>query len=342
MNLLNTSKKFDTLYADLSLVTDMFPSHINPTPYYRIIASFLTGPELASLNWVNQEFNDFCNDEIEFYKKLKNIDVLDIPKYFKNNGCHPLNLIFVTRPICCSRYPDPEKFGESDDKPLDTDKYCYGSIFTHKGKNYCEGCLTEQYGEGWKRWKGTQLPRIAMHTNHYLTIHGILVNRRRHVEGPTHYEDGVEVDFDGEPITRGYEYWLKDQTEEQKRQSCYRRLWFPRSSTHTRRTWDDNCDVIFKGPSTPKECDNDDLRYYLKQKYKDECVMSGLKVGRLRLPVVSDDSDIVGYSDDSDESEYDETRRDFWTIRENRYKYMEASLFLNNYEYDVHDLEVLV
>ena len=116
------------------------------------------------------------------------------------------------------------------------------------------------------------------------------------MEGPTHYEDGVEVDFDGEPITRGYEYWLKDQTEEQKRQSCYRRLWFPRSSTHTRRTWDDNCDVIFKGPSTPtKECD--------KQKYKDECVMSGLKVGRLRLPVVSDDSDIVGYSDydDSDD-----------------------------------------
>lgn len=300
----------------------MFPSH-NPTPYYRIIASFLTGPELASLNWVSQEFNDFCNDKIEFHKKLKNIDVLDIPKHFKNNGCNPLNLIFVTRPICCSRYPDPEKFGESDDKALNTDEYCYGSIFTHKGKNYCERCLTEQYGEGWKRWK--KLPRIAMRTNHYLTIHGILVNRRRHVEGPTHYEDGVEVDFDGEPVTHGNEYWLKDQPDEHKRKR------YPRS-TH----WDVNCDVIFKGSSTPTECDNDDLKIY-----KEECVMSGLKVGRLRLPIVSDD-EVYDGGWSHDDSDIDEERRDFWTIREKRYKYMEAALFLNNYEYDVHDLEVLV
>ena len=207
---------------------------------------------------------------------------------------------------------------------MNTDKYCYGSIFTHKGKNYCEGCLTEQHGESWKFWKRKKLPRVAIRTNHYLTIHGILVNQRRHVEGPTHYEDGVEVDFDGEPITRGDEYWLKDQQEEYKRQK------FPRR-TH----WDVNYDVIFKGPSTPKCSDYDE------KKYKEECVMSGLKVGRLRLPIVSDDD--YGESD-YDDSDYDsdEERRDFWTIREKRYKYMDATLYINNYEYDVHDLEVLI
>ena len=142
------------------------------------------------------------------------------------------------------------------------------------------------------------------------------------MEGPTHYEDGVEVDFDGEPITRGNEYWLKDEpAEEHKRQR------YPRSTY-----WNVNCDVIFKGPSTPK-CDYD-------EKYKEECVMSGLKVGRLRLPIVSDDD--YGDSNYDSDDDIDEERRDFWTTREKRSKYMEATLYINNYEYDVHDLEVLI
>ena len=315
----------------------MFPAHINPDPYYTIIASFLTGPELASLNWVNQELNDFCN-KIEFYKKLRTIDVLQIPRHFKENGCNPLNLIFTTRPVCCTRYPDPEKFGESDDKSLNTNQFCYGSIFTHEGKKYCEGCLTEQYGEGWKRWKRKRLPRIAISVNHYLTIRGIIVNQERDTYGPTHFEDDVEVDLDGEPIASG-DYWLKDQENEYKRQSfwdCGER--------------DVSYDVIFKGPTTPwldnfVDTEHNEAYEYdewvrEREKYKEECSLSGCQVGRLRLPILSDDYD---YNIDSGRSDFIYARPIFDFQKRERSEYLKRTyLFINNYEYDVHDLKVLI
>lgn len=306
----------------------MFPAHINPTPYYTIIASFLTGPELASLNWVNRELNGFCN-QIKFYEKLLTIDVLQIPRHFKENGCNPLNLIFTTRPVCYSRYPDPEKFGESDDKSLNTNEFCYGSIFTHEGKNYCEGCLTEQYGEGWKRWKRERLPRIALSVNHYLTIRGIIVNQERDTYG-------LEDDVDGEPIANS-DYWLKDQENEYKRQSfwdCGER--------------DVSYDVIFKGPTTPwldnfVDTEHNEAYEYdewvrEREKYKEECSLSGCQVGRLRLPILSDDYD---YNIDSRSSDFIYARRIFDFQKRERSKYLDYSiLYINNYEYDVHDLKV--
>ena len=186
------------------------------------------------MNWVSQGFNDFCN-EIKFFNKFNSIRVIQISDYFERNGFHPLNLILNTRAICSSRYSDSEKLSESDDKSLNTDNFCYGSIFKHEGKNLCEGCMTERFSENWKSWE--YLPRIAKTTNHFLTVRGIIVNQKRHVYGPTHFrEDGVE-DID-EPVVSSF-YWLKDQEDEIKR----RMFWDSGEE-------DISYEIVFQGPST--------------------------------------------------------------------------------------------
>lgn len=274
----------------------------------RKISEYLSGPELACLNYVSQGFNDFCY-EIKFYEKFKEIDVLQIIDYFKMNGFHPLNLIFNTRPICSTRYPNPEELSESDNKSLNIDDFCYGSIFKHEGKNYCEGCMTERYGEGWKSWE--YLPRIAKRTNHFLTVRGIIVYQKKRVYGPTHYrEDGVEVDLDDEPVV-SKRYWLKDQDDLS--------IWNLEED-------DIRYDVVFNGPTTPwlddfvqtehARIDTNTLEEKQKKRYIEECLISGKQVGRLYLPFVYDEG---GYED----------------------LYC-AKLFVNSFEFKINDLEVLI
>ena len=157
------------------------------------------------------------------------------------------------------------------------------------------------------------MPRIAKTTNHFLTVRGI-VNQKRHVYGPTHFrEDGVEVDIDDEPVVSSF-YWLKDQDDE-----IWRRTFWDSGEE------DISYEIVFQGPSTPwldefihtEHLCVDTYSLDEKQKrYKDECVMSGKKVARLHLPFVYDEG---GYEDlDS------------------------AKLFIKNYEFNVYDLEVLI
>ena len=53
-----------------------------PNELLEYISEFLTGPELACLNWVSQGFNDFCN-EIKFYNKFNSISNTKYPTISK-------------------------------------------------------------------------------------------------------------------------------------------------------------------------------------------------------------------------------------------------------------------
>ena len=154
----------------------MFPAHINPDPYYRIITEYLSGYDIGCLNFVNQEFNDFCCDN-NLIDKTEDLCCCDLVNKFKNNDCQPVNAIFITRPICSTRYPRPYEIGEDDKKMLNTDEYCRGSIFKDKndGKNLCEECMTAKYGSKWKDWK--ILPRIANDIRHFIKIEDIEVEQ---------------------------------------------------------------------------------------------------------------------------------------------------------------------
>jgi len=154
----------------------MFPAHINPDPYYKIITEYLSGYDIGCLNFVNRELNDFCCDN-NLIDKTEDLSCCDLVKKFKNNDCKPVNAIFITRPICSTRYPRPYEIGEDDDKMLNTDEYCRGTIFKDKndGKNLCEECMTEKYGSEWKDWK--VLPRIAKDTRHFIKIEEIEVEQ---------------------------------------------------------------------------------------------------------------------------------------------------------------------
>ena len=154
----------------------MFPAHINPDPYYKIITEYLSGYDICCLNFVNQELNDYCCDN-NLIDKTEDIFGGDLVKEFKNNDCKPVNAIFITRPICSTRYPRPDEISEDDEKMLNIGEYCRGTIFkdNNDGKNLCEECMTKKYGSKWKDWE--KLPRIAKDTRYFIKIEEIEVEQ---------------------------------------------------------------------------------------------------------------------------------------------------------------------
>ena len=305
-----------------------------PTEMMVKISEYLTGPELASLNWASQGFNTFCN-EIKFYNKFNKIDVLDIPEHFQKNGCHDLNMIIVTPPKCCV-----------------SDESCSGAIYQYVGENYCDYCMTEYYGEVWKTWE--DLPPEANRVNNYLTVKGVIVNQSRDEYGPTHYdEDDISSsDSDEDEPVGCSDYWLKDQHKQQKLEG----------------ERDVSYDIVFQGPSTPwldefihtehAYIDTYSLEEEKEKKYKEECVLSGKRVGRLHIPVMSPETSLY-YSDTIPESEIraialygswrensiltNEGRIEGETPERTRWRFKKVvKLFLANHEFDGNDLEVLI
>ena len=301
---------------------------ISDLSYYMMmkISEYLTGPELACLNWVNQLFNDFCH-EIEFFKKFQEIDVLDIPEYFQKNDCY-LNMIISTPPKCCR-----------------SDELCDGPIYKDDGENYCEGCFTEYYGEGWKSWE--DLPREANRVNHFLTVKGVIVNQSRRKRCRTYYDDISSSDSDEDEPVGCSDYWLKDQHKHQRLEG----------------ERDISYEIVFQGPSTPwldehAYIDSSSLEEDDKKRYMQECVLSGKRVGRLHIPVMSPDTSLY-YSDTIPEGEARAialygSYRESCLLRYNgiiegelpeekrlRFKKV-VKLFLQNHEFDGHDLKVLI
>ena len=178
----------------------MFPKHINPEPYYHMIAEFLCGYDLANLNYVNSELNDFCSDKI--YKKLKEVDDDDLQKYYRKNDFKPFNAIISNKPICSNRYLGT-LWGEI--KSLNDKNDCYGSIFVdpNDGQKRCESCMTKEYGEEWKDWSKT--PKVVNNIHFYVEITEMEV-----VQEFIRYGSDMEWDVD--------KYLLCNQREEYKRQ----------------------------------------------------------------------------------------------------------------------------
>ena len=99
----------------------MIPKHLDPLPYYDIITSYLSGYDACCLNYVNTEFKEICNNIDVINTKTKEIDPLELVNQFKKNNFEPLNVIFITHPICSNRYPNPKEISKYDDRMLNSD-----------------------------------------------------------------------------------------------------------------------------------------------------------------------------------------------------------------------------
>ena len=200
------------------------------------------------------------------------------------------------------------------------------------------------------------MPPEANRVNNYLTVKGVIVNQSRE---PIHYdEDDISSsDSDEDEPVGCSDYWLKDQKKEHKRQKM-------RDNGER----DVSYDVIFQGPSTPwldefihtehAYIDTYSLEEEKEKKYKEECVLSGKRVGRLHIPVMSPDT-MVYYMDTIPEGvqnaiirygRYRETCLLTYngiiegeTPEQKRWRFKKVvKLFLQNHEFDGHGLEVLI
>ncbi len=155
----------------------MIPKHLEPLPYYDIITSYLSGYDACCLNYVNTELKEICNNIDVINRKTKEIDLLELVNQFKKNNFEPLSVIFITHPICSNRYPNPKEISKYDNRMLNSDMYCGGSIFVdpNNDKKYCEECMTLEYSKKWKDWD--VLPRIAKKTKYFVKITNIEVQQ---------------------------------------------------------------------------------------------------------------------------------------------------------------------
>ena len=161
-----------------------------PEAVFIHLLQWLDGIDLSLLQFTNKYFQRILKDRVG--DELVLIDYGDLALYFNNNTS--LNTIIIeTRPVCSYKYtvrfrhfnseddfypelPDPDtgivNFNDSD--------VCKGTVFIDPdaeetspghGKHWCEECMTEYHGVGWKD-RGL---KIAKNTRHYIKIKDVEV-----------------------------------------------------------------------------------------------------------------------------------------------------------------------